>query len=110
MTYEERLGWCFKVYDLDDSGYIDREEMTAIIMDINYAIRRWASTLDLRWHFRPRLPSHSACALPRSYKSAKSMITKLNVKYEREFGERLEKVDLAQFKYLAVSAPSGRAL
>jgi len=77
MTYEERLGWCFKVYDLDDSGFIDREELTAIVMDINYTIR--------------------------SYKSAKSMISKLNHKYEVEFGERLEKIDPPQFKYLAAS-------
>lgn len=77
MTYDERLSWCFKVYDLDDSGYIDREEMTSIIMDINYQIR--------------------------SYKSAKAMISRLNHKYEMEYGMRLEKVDLDQFKHLAAS-------
>lgn len=76
-TYDERLAWCFKVYDLDDSGYIDRDEMTAIIMDVNYAIR--------------------------SYRSAKSMISKLNNYYEQRYGERLDRVTCDQFKELARS-------
>jgi len=75
MTYDERLAWCFKVYDLDDSGYIDRDELCAIVMDVNYAIR--------------------------SYRAAKGMIGKLNRYYEEKYGERLEKVDLDQFKYLS---------
>merc|ERR1712164_175600 len=39
MTYDERLGWCFKVYDQDDSGSIEKEEFISVIMDINYAVR-----------------------------------------------------------------------
>merc|ERR1712070_1263016 len=77
MTYDERLNFCFKVYDLDDSGYIDRDELAAVIMDMNYAVR--------------------------SYRNAKGMIAKLNSYYEIRFGERLERVDCDQFKALAGS-------
>lgn len=75
MTYDERLNWCFKVYDLDDSGYIDREEFVAVIMDVNYAVR--------------------------SYRNAKGMISKMSAYYEWRYGEKMEKVDLDQFKDLA---------
>jgi len=34
--YDERLAWCFQVYDLDGSGYIDRGEFTAILTDMNF--------------------------------------------------------------------------
>lgn len=108
MTYEERLGWCFKVYDLDDSGFIDREELTAIVMDINYTIRRCILLAPMgptaqRDPVSRCLPPDYYSLPRRSYKSAKSMISKLNHKYEVEFGERLEKIDPPQFKYLAAS-------
>jgi len=77
MTYDQRMEWCFKVYDLDDSGYIDRDELTAIVMDVNFAIR--------------------------SYKTAKGMIGKLNRYYEIKFEQRLEQVDVKQFKALAAA-------
>lgn len=28
MAYEERLAWCFKVYDADDSGTISKDELS----------------------------------------------------------------------------------
>lgn len=77
MTYDERVAWCFKVYDLDDSGGIDRDELCAIIMDVNYAIR--------------------------SYRNAKGMVSKLNKYYEVKFGERLEEINLEQFRVLAAA-------
>lgn len=75
MTYEERLAWCFKVYDQDDSGTIEKEEFVAIVMDINYAVR--------------------------SHRNARSMIRKMGAFYESRYGCKLESVDLEQFKVLA---------
>merc|ERR1711988_924047 len=36
MTYDERLSWCFQVYDLDGSGFIEKAEFYAILTDMNY--------------------------------------------------------------------------
>jgi len=77
MTYDERLGWCFKVYDLDDSGYIDKDEFTAVVMDMNFAVR--------------------------SYRSCRAMLTKMAHWYEMKYGEKLERVDCPQFKELAMA-------
>jgi len=75
MTYDERLAWCFKVYDQDDSGTIEKDEFTAIIMDINYAVR--------------------------SHKNARGMIRRMNNFYEQKYHCKLENVDMDQFKVLA---------
>ena len=44
MTYDERLAWCFQVYDLDGSGYIEKAEFHAILSDMNFSIRNHRST------------------------------------------------------------------
>jgi len=71
MSYVERLAWCFKVYDLDGSGYIEKAEFHAILTDMNFQVRNSRAT--------------------------RKMITKMAHMYEVKFGEPMEKVDVAQF-------------
>jgi len=76
MTYDERLAWCFQVYDLDGSGYIDRGEFTAILTDMNFQVRNSRAT--------------------------KLMICKMASMYERLYDEPMERVNVAQFCVLYV--------
>ena len=42
-TIEEKLLWCFKLYDTDNSGVIDRDEM-GNIMEVRFDSREEANT------------------------------------------------------------------
>jgi len=77
MTYEERLGWCFQVYDLDGSGYIDRAEFTAILTDMNFGVRNARAT--------------------------KCMINKMAAQYTSMYHEPMERVNVHQFCILCKS-------
>jgi len=71
MTYDERLCWCFQVYDLDGSGYIDRGEFAAILTDMNFGVRNQSATT--------------------------SMICKMADKYSKLYGCPMERVNVEQF-------------
>jgi len=75
MSYDGRMQWCFKVYDLDDSGSIDKKEFVTVIVDTNFNSR--------------------------SSKQAKGMISKLSKAYESKYKRKMDAVTAVEFKELA---------
>ena len=44
LSYSDKLKWCFSIYDIDGNGFIDRNELNALINDVNYGSRSFKST------------------------------------------------------------------
>ena len=80
LPYNDKLRWCFKVYDLDGNGVIDRDELNALLMDVNYSVR--------------------------THKSTTSTAQKLSKVYERRHHKAMDKVSEEEFVEMAQQNPN----
>jgi Ca2+-binding EF-hand superfamily protein len=79
-SYRDKLRWCFLVYDIDGNGFIDRDELNALLMDVNYSLR--------------------------THKSTTNTARKLSKAYERRHQKPMDQVNEEEFVQMAEQNPN----